>query len=78
MAKTIDAIELGKKIGVEVVRNKIKIKAINELLIEKGIYTQEEINKKFSTLLEDKTLTYVRELLDLSEEEFTEEDIDDN
>ncbi|MGI8351692.1 hypothetical protein NiCM35_18215 [Niallia circulans] len=72
MNKKISSMQLAENLAVEVARNRMRIIAINELLIEKGIYTKEEANDKFTTILDERTEEIIREILGDLENDETE------
>lgn len=60
----LSAMELAQKLGIEVVGNRLRAVAIKELLVEKGLITEVEYRLKFQTLLDDKSESYIKELLE--------------
>ena len=71
MGKEFNALELGQKLAVDFIRYQTKILAIQELLIEKKIFTQEEITNKFALLQDEETSLYNdhKQLLELTNED---------
>ncbi len=57
------------KMGVETMRNTIKIKAFKELFIEKGIFTEEEINDKFQQVFDRDMDEELQNVLEVTSEE---------
>lgn len=58
------------QMGIEAVKNKTKINALIELLVEKGILNEQELNDRANKLFDEKAPNYLQEILDLSDEDF--------
>jgi hypothetical protein len=50
------------------ISNRVRVTAMIELLIEKGVFTQREFEKKFDIVFEDDFEKYKKDLLGNSEE----------
>jgi hypothetical protein len=56
--------------GLETIKNRARVNALAELLVEKGIITMDEYQNKINKIFLEKKEEYARELLELTEEEF--------
>jgi hypothetical protein len=60
------------RIQAKLIQEKIKSEALSNLLISKGLISEEELDALYAELYKEKSLKYSAESMDLTEEEFKE------
>lgn len=72
MTKQMVDSELFVKVGHDAIQNRVNTKVLIDLLIEKGIITNEEYNTKYAQIYHKSTEEFTSELLGISVEKFKE------
>jgi methyltransferase-like protein len=72
----IDKDEMHAKGLLNSIDNQLKIEALIDLLIEKKIITEVELNEKYKKIATEKKYKYAADLFDITEEEFKSIDQD--